>query len=186
MKKGSNNRGKTYNPDYIIKAEYGDRNDYIILDAKFSTPENIRLNQLQGLVYKYLFSISTLDEKDRLLGLYILCGKRLGKDGKDIIHDLAKKIGRSVIPFAEILVVNGVNMNDYSMIEGFSDLSHRGEYNTILGMYGFTSDKDFNDKTRMLENVRNSMDNYYEERLTDGDKFFYIVRTGVKTKVKSR
>lgn len=116
-KKGSNNRGKTYNPDYIIKAEYGDGNDYIILDAKFSTPENIRLNQLQGLVYKYLFSISTLDEKDRLLGLYILCGKRLGKDGKDIIHDLAKKIGRSVIPFAEILVVNGVNMNDYSMIE---------------------------------------------------------------------
>ncbi len=78
------------------------------------------------------------------------------------------------------------NPYDYSMIEGFSDLSHRGEYNTIFGMYGFTSDKDFNDKTRMLENVRNSMDNYYEERLTDGDKYFYIVRTGVKTKVKSR
>lgn len=76
-KKDNSNKGKTYTPDYIIRIEYNDMIDYIILDAKFSTPENIRLHQLQELVYKYLFSISTLHEKDRIKGLYILCGKNL-------------------------------------------------------------------------------------------------------------
>lgn len=114
-KKDNNNRGKTYAPDYIIKAEYNDKTNYIILDAKFSTPENIRLYQLQDLVYKYLFSISTLNDKDRIIGLYILCGKKLGNDMEDTIHDLAKKIGHYVRPFAEILVMNGVKTDDYAM-----------------------------------------------------------------------
>lgn len=113
--KQDNNRGKTYTPDYIIKIEYDNTTNYIIVDAKFSTPENIRLHQLQELVYKYLFSISTLNDNDQIAGLYILCGKKLGNDVEDIIHDLAQKIGRRVSPFAEILVMNGVNANDYSM-----------------------------------------------------------------------
>ncbi|GAB5082305.1 hypothetical protein Osc1_14780 [Hominimerdicola sp. 21CYCFAH17_S] len=114
-KKDNSNKGKTYTPDYIIRIEYNDMIDYIILDAKFSTPENIRLHQLQELVYKYLFSISTLHEKDRIKGLYILCGKKLGNDMEDNIHDLAQKIGYSVTPFADILVMNGVKTDDYSM-----------------------------------------------------------------------
>ena len=114
-KKENSNRGKTYTPDYIIKVEYNGTADYIILDAKFSTPENIRFHQLQELVYKYLFSISTLNKTDHIKGLYILCGKQLGNDEEDIIHDLAQKIGRSVSPFADILVINGVKTDDYSM-----------------------------------------------------------------------
>ncbi len=114
-KKENSNRGKTYTPDYIIKIEYDGIADYIILDAKFSTPENIRLHQLQELVYKYLFSISTLNETDHIKGLYILCGKKLGNDEEDNIHDLAQKIGHSVSPFADILVINGLKTDDYSM-----------------------------------------------------------------------
>ena len=114
-KKENSNRGKTYTPDYIIKVEYNGTTDYIILDAKFSTPENIRLHQLQELVYKYLFSISTLNKTDHIKGLYILCGKQLGNDEEDIIHDLAQKIGHSVSPFADILVINGVKTDDYSI-----------------------------------------------------------------------
>ena len=114
-KSENGNRGKTYTPDYIIKIEYDGTADYIILDAKFSTPENIRLHQLQELVYKYLFSISTLNETDHIKGLYILCGKMFGNDEEDNIHDLAQKIGRSVSPFADILVINGVKTDDYSM-----------------------------------------------------------------------
>lgn len=114
-KKENSNKGKTYTPDYIIKIEYSNQADYIILDSKFSTPENIRLHQLQELVYKYLFSISTLNETDHIKGLYILCGKKFGNDAEDNIHDLAQKIGRSVSPFADILVINGVKTDDYSM-----------------------------------------------------------------------
>ena len=114
-RKENSNKGKTYTPDYIIKFEYNGTADYIILDAKFSTPENIRLYQLQELVYKYLFSISTLNEAHHIKGMYILCGKKLGNDEEDIIQDLAHKIGRSVSPFADILVINGVKTDDYSM-----------------------------------------------------------------------
>lgn len=115
-KKDNNSRGKTYTPDYIIKVEHENMTEYIIIDAKFSTPENIRLHQLQELVYKYLFSISTLNDNDQITGLYILCGKKLGNDVEDTIHDLAQKIGYHVKPFGEILVMNGVNKDDYSMI----------------------------------------------------------------------
>lgn len=114
-KKDNHSRGKTYTPDYIIKAEYNGRIDYMILDAKFSTPENIRSYQLQELVYKYLFSISALNDNDRIIGLYILCGKNDGTDIEDTIHDLAQKIGFHVLPFAEILVMNGVKTDDYTM-----------------------------------------------------------------------
>ncbi len=111
----NSNRGKIYTPDYIIKIEHDGTADYIILDAKFSTPENIRIYQLQELVYKYLFSISTLNEADHIKGLYILCGKKLGNDEEDNIHDLAQKLGRKVSPFTDILVMNGVKTEDYSM-----------------------------------------------------------------------
>ena len=114
-KKDNNNRGKTYTPDYILKIENNDKANYIIIDAKFSTPDNIRSYQLQELVYKYLFSISTLNEKDQIKGLYILCGKKLGNDVEDIIHDLAQRLGHNVTPFADILVMNGVKTDDYSM-----------------------------------------------------------------------
>ena len=116
-KKDNNKKGKTYTPDYIIKFEYDSTVDYIILDAKFSTNENIRLHQLQELVYKYIFSISTLNKNDHKKGLYILCGKKHGNDEESIVHDLAQKIGRSVTPFADILVMNGMKTDDYSMTD---------------------------------------------------------------------
>ena len=116
-KKDNNNKGKTYTPDYIIKFEYDSTVDYIILDAKFSTNENIRLHQLQELVYKYIFSISTLNKNDHKKGLYILCGKKHGNDEESIVHDLAQRIGRSVTPFADILVMNGMKTDDYSMTD---------------------------------------------------------------------
>lgn len=109
--------GYIYTPDYIIKIEKSGITNYIILDAKFSTTENIRIHQLQELVYKYLFSISTLNENESISGLYILCGKTSGDDQEDIVHDLAKKIHHTVKPFAEILVIGGNKTDDYSILE---------------------------------------------------------------------
>lgn len=114
--KESNKTGRTYTPDYVIKVDHNGRSDYIIADAKFSTPGNIRYFQIQELVYKYLFSISALNNNSRIIGLYILCGKTLGDDRSDIIHDFAAKIGRSVSPFAKILVMNGSDTENYSMV----------------------------------------------------------------------
>ena len=109
--------GYIYTPDYLIKIEKNGITNYIILDAKFSTTENIRIHQLQELVYKYLFSISPLYENESISGLYILCGKTSGDDKEDIVHDLAQKIHHIVKPFADILVVGGNKTDDYSMLE---------------------------------------------------------------------
>lgn len=109
--------GFIYTPDYLIKIETNGVANYIILDAKFSTTENIRIHQLQELVYKYLFSISPLNENESISGLYILCGKTSGDDKEDIVHDLAQKIHHIVKPFADILVVGGNKTDDYSMLD---------------------------------------------------------------------
>ena len=119
--RNSGNKGSTYTPDYILKFEYNHKNSYIIIDAKFSTPDNVRIYQLQELVYKYLFSISPLNKKDDIIGLYILCGKKEGFDEHDVVHDLAQKIKYLVKPFAEILIISGANTNDFTMIKKILD-----------------------------------------------------------------
>ena len=111
------NRGYIYTPDYIIKLEKNSRTDYIILDAKFSTSSNIRIHQLQELVYKYIFSVSVLKPNDTIQGLYILCGKSSQNDTQDIVHDLANKINHKVMPFAEILCVGGISVDDYGVFD---------------------------------------------------------------------
>lgn len=110
-------KGKLYTPDYIIKVQYDDFSEYYIMDAKFSSSNNIRKYQLQNMVFKYIFSLSTLKENTRLSGLYILSGKTVDNDKADVVHDIAYRIGKKVNPFAEIMVISGNNTNDYSVIE---------------------------------------------------------------------
>lgn len=105
-------KGYTYTPDYIIKFKSGQNARYFILDAKFSTPANIRDYQLQTLVYKYLFSISPFSDDDTLEGLYIICGKNFSGDGTDSVHDIARKLSKKVRPFAEIVIMGGKNTDN--------------------------------------------------------------------------
>lgn len=114
---GNKNKGKTYNPDYLLKIDFNDHAEYLIMDAKFSNPNNIKNYQLQELVYKYLFSISTLEKQDLIKGLYIICGKTSNNDEESIVHDIARLMHKKVNPFAEILVMNGTNTDDYSIPE---------------------------------------------------------------------
>ena len=104
-----------YSPDYLIKISKESGSEYIVIDAKFSSPQNIKKNQLQQLVYKYLFSISPLDEKDSISGLYILCGKKSGSDKPHIVHNIAKKLNKPVHPFAEMAIMNGFDTSDDSI-----------------------------------------------------------------------
>ncbi|MGB4093814.1 MAG: DUF2357 domain-containing protein [Ruminococcus flavefaciens] len=113
--------GGHYTPDYLLKIEYEDHTDYIILDAKFSYSDYIKRNKLQELVYKYIFSISPLDDSDRLLGIILLCGKDRCSDKRNAIHDYADKNKIGVIPFADILIMNGNNPLDDTMIKYLSE-----------------------------------------------------------------
>ncbi len=113
VKNDLNDRGYVYTPDYIIKKEYKSICQYFILDAKFSTADTIRQQQLQELVYKYLFSISTINSDDMVKGLYIICGKSSDADAESTVHDLAKNIGKNVEPFAKILTMSGNDTSNY-------------------------------------------------------------------------
>ena len=54
-------------------------------------------------------------------------------------------------------------------------------------MYGMISDKDYSDKMKMFESVRNSSDESCKyELITEGDKYFWILRSNIKVKTKSR
>ena len=111
--------GYFYTPDYLLKAESlsGGQTHYLLLDAKFSTSQNIRRYQLQELVYKYLFSISPLTPDAQVDGMYILCGKSDQSDRPDVIHDLVPYQRRPVPHFGEILVIGGLNTQDDSMVQ---------------------------------------------------------------------
>lgn len=112
-KSNANSRGSTYTPDYLLKIEYVDHTEYLIMDAKFSTPDNIRQHSLQNLVYKYLFSISPLDKKDSIKGLYIICGKSSVNDKLNTVHDYASDINKKIEPFAEIVTMGGLDTENY-------------------------------------------------------------------------
>lgn len=62
--------GHEYTPDYLIKIKCPKFTKYIIPDAKFSAPDNIKRSRLQEPVYKYLFSISPSDKNDKIDGMY--------------------------------------------------------------------------------------------------------------------
>lgn len=112
-KSNATGKGSSYTPDYVLKKEYADHSEYLIMDAKFSTPDNIRYHSLQDLVYKYLFSISPLDINDKINGMYIICGKTSNVDEQNTVHDYALHIKRSVEPFAEIVTMGGLDTGNY-------------------------------------------------------------------------
>lgn len=101
------------------------------------------------------------------------------KTSSGIIYDLS-----NLVPYKHTFITQ--NPYNYSEIEGFSILSQLGYYSTIFGMYGMIYDKDYINKIKMFESVRSDFQDYKEEIITDGDKYFLVARSNVKVKTKSR
>ena len=104
-KKDTITKGFHYNPDYVIKIRKGDHYYYILLDAKFSDTKSVRKYSVRKLLYEYLISLSTIDSKDKLIGLVIINGKsdKL-EDSTNNIYDLATNI-RPIYPIAQIITL---------------------------------------------------------------------------------
>lgn len=99
--------GEYYSPDYIIKYETDDQIGarYIILDAKFSDVRTVKKYRIKDLVFKYLFSIATLDSKDVVDGLFIVNGQSNKID--DSLTDVydRREPGIQIVPRVEILTL---------------------------------------------------------------------------------
>lgn len=98
-------QGNYYLPDFLLKIQKDGRTRYIVADAKFASLPNVKRYQLPALVYKYLFSISPMDQKDTLSGLCIFCGQSVEeKSGFLNIRDLRPDAPE---PFAAIVTFPG-------------------------------------------------------------------------------
>lgn len=63
-----------YVPDFVIKAEYDNKERYIICDAKYTKNWKVKEKFIPELSYKYLLSISTVEDYMDIVGLCIIYG----------------------------------------------------------------------------------------------------------------
>ena len=95
--------GSYYLPDYIVKIAKDGKDIYLIADAKFSTSRVIRQRYFPELAYKYLFSISPINEDSKLLGLCVIAGKPSGENKP--IASIYTDYTKDIIPFADIISI---------------------------------------------------------------------------------
>jgi len=95
-------RGRYYVPDYVIKVESDDSERYLILDAKFSSLATVRKDYVADLSFKYLFSISTVQENKPADGLCIIYGQCFDGDHHQSIYDRQTAVD-TILPFADTL-----------------------------------------------------------------------------------
>lgn len=116
---------KFYTPDYLLKIEEDGKTRYMILDAKYSTAETIRKNQLMQLVFKYIFSVQPLSENASAGNMCIMCGKNKAGSSKTNIQDISDRLS-----FAPTL-----NAHIITLYEG-NTYDPRGLENLISGYKG--------------------------------------------------
>lgn len=101
----SNSHGTYYTPDYIIKIDNGTTENYVLADAKFSTLGTVKRHQVPALAFKYLFSVTPINEEDKILGLCIINGQSDSEmDLLEDVYDRTPSPG-SITPSAEILTL---------------------------------------------------------------------------------
>lgn len=109
-------QGNSYTPDYLIKISRDNITNYYILDAKHSSPDNVKRYQLPYLVFKYLFSISSLSSDNNICGMCILCGKTR-ENSLENLNDIADEFNIKISPNAYILNITGDDTsNDNDLI----------------------------------------------------------------------
>lgn len=113
----STNKGNTYTPDYLIKVTRDGSSQYVIMDAKFSSVQTVENDRLIELVYKYLFSISTLEENDSIAGMLVLCGKDVPENRIYNLHDISESMNKNVKPFSYIINLSGEDTGDNKVIK---------------------------------------------------------------------
>lgn len=111
-------RGNYYIPDYLVKISTSNYVNYYILDAKYTHPNNIKRYQLPYLIFKYLFSISTLPKGKNIAGMCILCGKTKG-NSTESLYDVADMLHVPVTPNVFICSVTGEDVQDDNDLMGY-------------------------------------------------------------------
>lgn len=102
-------QAKYYTPDYVIKVTKDGVSEFIILDAKWSTLGTVKKYRFKELIYKYIFSISTIHNNDRISKVWAINGQETEKK-KEYIYNFYNSKFKSrndeLTPSAKILTLN--------------------------------------------------------------------------------
>lgn len=77
-----------FTPDFLLRIRVQEKGEtasdersaptktfWVVADAKYSTAERVAQVRAMPAAFKYLFGMKPLEEKDRVLGLWLFCGK---------------------------------------------------------------------------------------------------------------
>ena len=111
-----------YSPDYIIKVEDETNTRYLILDAKFSSFVAVKRTYVRNLAFKYLFSVSPIDDRDTIIGLCLLYGKCSPRDETQSAYDNQLPT-QHIRPIAELIpLMEGIkNDEHYSRLDALME-----------------------------------------------------------------
>lgn len=110
-----------YTPDFVIAHKVDGHVSYHILDAKFSTFDTIEDKSLADLVFKYIFSLSTINESDTLDSLCLIFGKEQSNSVENI-HDVAEQFDKILSHNTYFVACNGQDVDDNNSL---SDMLQR-------------------------------------------------------------
>ena len=118
-----------YTPDYVIKINKNNKNKYIILDAKFSSVNTVLKYSFSKIAYKYSFSISTNDDDDEIVKVWMINGQNDFNENENCIYNLYdsefKERNAEIKPSMKILTFNPnieANINYNNLLELFNDI----------------------------------------------------------------
>lgn len=86
---GRTNGPVFYTPDYVIKHRHGDKECYLIADAKLQSSANVWKKQVLEISFKYQFSVRPTDTFAKIIGVCILYGKSVDEKSKlESVHNI--------------------------------------------------------------------------------------------------
>lgn len=105
----SNEKSYYYTPDFIIKIKKEQKSHYIILDAKWSSLESVINYSFKDIVYKYFFSISTINKEDTIDNIWAINGKSNDNQNEYIYNFYNSSMVercKEILPSAKIMTLN--------------------------------------------------------------------------------
>ena len=102
--KDRNSTRDVFLPDFVVKFKTPSCERYLILDAKFSRQKTVVKYYLENLIFKYVFSTSSLDNAV-LVGLCALNGKSDSSDKKTLYSIYNNNMPQNYLPAVSICTV---------------------------------------------------------------------------------
>ncbi|WP_294185227.1 hypothetical protein [uncultured Clostridium sp.] len=95
-----------YTPDYVIKISKNNFSKFIILDAKWSDIKSVINYSFKDIIYKYVFSISPINENNEIIKVWAINGKQSAAQSSYIYNFYNSKFkdrNNEIMPSAKIL-----------------------------------------------------------------------------------